>query len=81
MILKWFLIVLFINTVYYIENGKTSFLTDKTKLWDNGVVPYTFERLDLGDGTDEPLFRDQDMQLILDAMSHISDKVPRIRFR
>ena len=63
------------------ENVRDSFLQSPSKLWSNGLVPFRFEMLLLEDGGIEPIFRDEHKQLIRDAMSHISEKVPCIKFR
>ena len=58
-----------------------SFLLDSSQLWSNGIVPYLFETLQLENGTAEPIFSDEHKQMIKDAMAHISEQVPCIKFR
>ena len=63
------------------EEVRGSFLLDNSQLWSNGIVPFVFETLQLVNGGEEPLFSDQHKQLIREAMSKISKRVPCIRFR
>ena len=57
-----------------------SFTTNQNNLWSEGLVPFLFETLELGDGWEEPIFRERDIELMRKAMKHISDRVPCIRF-
>ena len=60
---------------------KDSFLLDSSQLWSNGIVPYLFETLQLENGEEEPIFSDNNTQMMRDAMAHISEQVPCIKFR
>ena len=60
---------------------RDSFLLAPTQLWSNGVVPFLFETLPLENGGEEPIFNDGHKQMIRDAVNHISQKVPCIKFR
>ena len=60
---------------------RDSFLLAPSQLWSNGIVPYRFETLVLAEGVEEPIFRAEDMQLLREAMEHISAQVPCIHFR
>ena len=63
------------------EKVRDSFLLNPSQLWSNGLVPFVFETLQLEGGGEEPIFSDQHKQIIRDAMAHISEQVPCIKFR
>ena len=63
------------------DKVSNSFVSDPSQLWTNGIVPYLFETLQLENGTAEPIFSDEHKQMIKDAMAHISEQVPCIKFR
>ena len=62
-------------------NVKDSFLLDSSQLWSNGIVPYLFETLQLENGEEEPIFSEDNKQMMRDAMAHISEQVPCLKFR
>ena len=63
-----------------------AFTTDKSKLWENGRVPFLFKELvykdeDRGQMVSEPLFSDEHKKVIRDSLRHISLSVPCLKFR
>ena len=73
-----------------ISSGKSkvanAFTTGKSKLWEHGRVPFMFKDFEFKDEASgrmvsEPLFTEEDKKVIRDALHHISNNVPCIKFR
>ena len=57
-----------------------AFLTDPELLWPNGFVPYCFETFEW-DGELQPIFLDNQIENITQALGKISRDVPCIKFK
>ena len=57
-----------------------AFLTDPELLWPNGFVPYCFETFEW-DGEMQPIFLDDQIVNITQALGKISRDVPCIKFK
>ena len=65
------------------KNPTQSFyLINSANLWNDGLVPYSFEKIDLmGNGEEEDMFGEKEKKLIQDSLSRISSHVPCLRFK
>ena len=63
------------------DNVPHSFVIANDSLWEDGLVPFRFEKMELVGGDFEDLFRDEDMVMIRSVLDGITEAVPCILFR